>query len=84
MRNNLKRAAKRLFLIAVVAFTIGATAAGVYASKIYYQGTDADGYTYWTSCGSSAGPSSWRCPPEGGPCEDITDYRSVQFCNLPD
>lgn len=84
MRHALGAPAKRLFLIAVVMVSVMATTAAVYASKIYFMGTDMDGYSWWTSCGGSAGPTMWRCSPQGGPCEDITDYRAEQFCNLPD
>ena len=82
MRNTLRKSAKRLFLMAVVAVSLGATTVAVYASTIYYNGTDTNGSTHWTSCGGSAGPTMWKCPPQGGPCEDITDYRAEQFCNL--
>jgi len=83
MLTRLKKLAKRLSFAATLAVFLSATATVVYASDIYYQGKDTYGYSYYTSCGSSAGPSSWRCPPQGGSCEDVTDYRTAQFCNLP-
>ncbi len=72
-------ASKKLFLAAVMAVLLTATAVTVYAD-VYYIGTDLYGYSTWTSCGSSAGPSSWLCSPNGGPCSDITDAQTYGYC----
>lgn len=76
----MKKSAKTLFLIAVVAITLLAITTVVYASKIYYIG----GGSY-ISCGSSAGDVQWDCPEGGGPCtsDPANDARAHQFCSLP-
>jgi hypothetical protein len=54
---NMKRSAKMLILIAVVAITLTAITTVVYASRIYNIGGGS-----WISCGSSAGDVQWDCP----------------------
>lgn len=84
MKMLVKRMTKKLFpAVAVVVVFIYLTAVAVYASTIYYRGTDQDGNTYWVSCGSSAGNSSWTCPPNGGACTDTTDPGANAFCLNP-
>lgn len=84
MTNSRKKFFKKFLLVAVVTMLLAAlTTTTVFASRIYAHGTDTDGWSRFTSCGSSAGNSSWSCPPGGGPCVDVTDYRTDQFCNLP-
>jgi hypothetical protein len=81
MQTLLRKTTKKLFLaVAVVTVFISLTVVVAYASTIYYRGTDQDGYTYWVSCGSSAGNSSWTCPPNGGSCTDTTDAGANAFC----
>lgn len=78
-----KKLIKKFLLVAVVIMSLAAVTTTVFASRIYAHGTDTAGWSHFTSCGSSAGNSSWACPPGGGPCVDETDYRTDQFCNLP-
>lgn len=59
-----KKSVKKFLLVAVVIVSPAAvTTTTVFASRIYAHGTDTDGWSHWTSCGSSAGNSSWACPP---------------------
>jgi hypothetical protein len=77
----LRRTTKKLFLlVAVVIVFISLTLVAAYAGTVHYLGTDQDGNTYWVSCGSSAGNSTWTCPPNGGPCTDTTDSGANAFC----
>jgi len=62
MHKLIKRTTKKFLLLAVVAASISLAAVAAYASTVYYRGTDQYGNTYWVSCGSSAGNSSWTCP----------------------
>jgi hypothetical protein len=77
---NIKKSAKLLILITVVAITLTAITTVVYASRIYNIGGGS-----WISCGSSAGDVQWDCPEEGGPCtsDPANDARAHQFCSLP-
>jgi hypothetical protein len=86
MQMPFRRTMKKLFLYVVVMVVfICLTLVVAYAGTVYYIGTDQDGNTYWVSCGSSAGNSSWTCPPNGGACTDTTDHNSgaEAFCLNP-
>jgi hypothetical protein len=88
MRTSLKRSARKLLVaIAAATFLVAATTAVTTiahaSSKIYWTGTYTNGNSTWISCGSLAGNYAYECGPQGN-CWDITDYRTEQFCALPD
>jgi glyoxylate carboligase len=76
---NRNKTARMLILIAVVAVTLTAITAVVYA-RVYNIGGGS-----WISCGTSAGDVQWDCPAGGGPCtsDPANDERARQFCALP-
>ena len=81
---TLKKSIRKLFLVAIMATFLAATAISVYAT-IFFVGQHPDGTTDWISCGSSAGPTYWSCPPRGGLCEERPDMQGAAetFCSLP-
>jgi hypothetical protein len=82
--STLEKLLKRLFLVVILATFLTATAIAVYAT-IYFVGQHPDGSTSWISCGSSAGPSYWTCPPRGGICSEVPEMQGAAetFCSLP-
>lgn len=81
---TLKKSIRKLFLVAILATFLAATAISVYAT-IYFVGHGGDGSTQWISCDSSAGPTYWICPPRGGLCTEAPEMQGAAetFCSLP-
>ncbi|HEY8204571.1 MAG TPA: hypothetical protein VIF81_07585 [Pyrinomonadaceae bacterium] len=71
--------AKKLGLRIVALLTLIAATVVVCAAATYYMG-DGGGWTYWLSCGSSAGNFYYKCDGGGncqacdtGPCQESAD-----------
>ncbi len=72
---------KKLFLAAIVAVFLTATATAVYANNLYFDGYDGYGRTIWLSCGSTAGNYVYVCEDSGCYYSDGLSTYADQECS---
>lgn len=78
MSTTLKRLRKMLFFAFTLLALVASSAVAVYAD-IYWMQTSG-GYTFWLSCGSSAGNYYYKCDGQGN-CDDCETQACTDSAN---